>query len=52
MARNKPAAYKKRLGKCVKQNQPLPVWIRMKTKMKVRENPARKHWRSSKLKRG
>lgn len=50
MARNKPAAKKRRLGKATKRAQPVPAWVVMKTRGKVRTNPKRRHWRRTKLK--
>jgi large subunit ribosomal protein L39e len=52
MARNKNLGKKLRLLKRGKQNRPVPMWVVMKTKRKVRRNPKRYHWRRSRLKRG
>ncbi len=51
MARNKPLARKLRLAKAFKQNRALPAWVIIKTMRRVRFNPVRRHWRSSKLKK-
>ena len=40
---------KKRLGKAMKQNRPLPNWFRMKTDNNIRYNMKRRHWRRTKL---
>lgn len=50
MARNKPGPKKKRLAKHLKQNQPPPAWVMIKTRGKVRTNPKRRSWRRKKLK--
>jgi large subunit ribosomal protein L39e len=31
-------------------SQKVPTWVTLKTKMKVRTNPRRRHWRRNKLK--
>ena len=36
-------------GKKIKQNRPLPNWIRYRTDNKIRYNAARRHWRRTKL---
>ncbi|MEA1992845.1 MAG: 50S ribosomal protein L39e [Euryarchaeota archaeon] len=51
MARNKSLAKKLRLGKALKQNRRVPVWVWAKTRMNVRNHPKRRHWRRNKLKR-
>ena len=38
-----------RMGKKIKQNRPLPHWIRQRTDNKIRYNAARRHWRRTKL---
>jgi len=50
MARNKTAAKKKRLGKYLKQNQPPPGWVIIRTRGRVRTNPKVRNWRRKKLK--
>ncbi|MBS7657837.1 MAG: 50S ribosomal protein L39e [Candidatus Bathyarchaeia archaeon] len=50
MARNKPAAKKRRLIKASRQAKPVPTWIIAKTLGHVRSSPKRRHWRRSKLK--
>ena len=41
---------KTRLAKQIKQNRPLPNWIRYRTDNKIRYNAARRNWRRTKLK--
>jgi len=50
VARNKPAAKKRRLAKALRQNQPPPGWVMVKTVGKVRTNPKRRNWRIRKIK--
>lgn len=50
MARNKPAAKKRRLAKAGKESRPVPTWVIAKTLGHVRTTPARRHWRRTKLK--
>ncbi|UCH01716.1 MAG: 50S ribosomal protein L39e [Candidatus Bathyarchaeota archaeon] len=50
MARNKPAAKKRRLAKANKQSQSVPAWVIAKTRGRVRANPKRRNWRRKKLK--
>jgi len=50
MARNKPAAKKRRLIKANKQSKPVPMWVVGKTMGRVRSNPKRRNWRRGKLK--
>ncbi|XP_044273672.1 60S ribosomal protein L39-like [Varanus komodoensis] len=40
---------KKFLAKKQKQNQPILQWTCMKTGNKIRYNPKRRHWRTTKL---
>ncbi|XP_048455292.1 60S ribosomal protein L39 isoform X1 [Rhincodon typus] len=40
---------KRFLAKKMKQNRPIPQWIRMKTGNKIRYNSKRRHWRRTKL---
>ncbi len=41
---------KLRYAKALKQNRPIPLWVLVKTKMRVRDNPKRRFWRRTKLK--
>ncbi|MDH5481874.1 MAG: 50S ribosomal protein L39e [Candidatus Bathyarchaeota archaeon] len=50
MARNKPAAKKRRLAKAGKQRQAVPTWVMGKTAGKFRAHPKRRHWRTRKIK--
>ena len=50
MARNKPAAKKRRLVKAEKQNSAVPAWVIAKTRGQVRTHPKRRHWRRGRLK--
>lgn len=50
MARNKPAARKRRLGRAGKTNSPVPIWVIAKTKGRVRTTPTRRNWRTRRLK--
>ena len=47
MAARKNTSRKKRLMRKTKQNQPVPAWIIIRTKRKVRTNPKRRAWRRS-----
>ncbi|GJZ24772.1 60S ribosomal protein L39-2 [Tanacetum coccineum] len=40
---------KKKLAKKMRQNRPIPNWIRMRTDNKIRYNAKRRHWRRTKL---
>ncbi|CAX63995.1 60S ribosomal protein L39 [Plasmodium reichenowi] len=40
---------KQRLGKCRRQNRPVPHWYRLKKDTKIRYNTKRRHWRRTKL---
>ncbi|KAF5725857.1 hypothetical protein HS088_TW23G00587 [Tripterygium wilfordii] len=40
---------KKKLAKKMRQNRPIPHWIRMRTDNTIRYNAKRRHWRSTKL---
>ena len=51
MARNITLSKKLRLSKAYRQNKPVPLWVIMKTKMRVRSHPKRRHWRRTRLKR-
>jgi len=50
VARNKPAAKKRRLAKAGKQKKAVPTWIIAKTVGQVRTNPKRRQWRRRKIK--
>ncbi len=50
MARNKPAAKKRRLARAQKMSRPVPTWVVAKTGGRVRSTPRRRHWRRTKLK--
>jgi large subunit ribosomal protein L39e len=51
MARVKPTAKKRRLGKAGRQSQSVPTWVMARTDGKVKSNPkARRSWRSTKIK--
>lgn len=50
MAHFKPLARKLRLARATKANSPVPVWVVIKTRRRIRFNPLRRHWRRSKLK--
>lgn len=50
MARNKPAAKKRRLAKAGKQKKAVPTWVIAKTVGKFRAHPKRRHWRTRKIK--
>ncbi|EDV23860.1 expressed hypothetical protein, partial [Trichoplax adhaerens] len=40
---------KRKLAKKMKQNRPVPQWIRLRTNNKIRYNTKRRHWRRTKL---
>jgi len=40
---------KQKLAKKMKQNRPIPQWIRMRTGNTIRYNAKRRHWRRTKL---
>ncbi|KAL0904787.1 hypothetical protein M5K25_026937 [Dendrobium thyrsiflorum] len=40
---------KKKLAKKMRQNRPIPHWIRMRTNNTIRYNAKRRHWRRTKL---
>jgi len=50
MARNKPAAKKRRLAKAGKQKKAVPAWAMAKTAGKFRTHPKRRQWRARKIK--
>lgn len=49
MPANKTMKVKKTLAKKLKQNRPIPQWIRMRTGNKIRYNSKRRHWRRTKI---
>ncbi|XP_049291025.1 60S ribosomal protein L39 [Anopheles funestus] len=50
MASHKTFRIKQKLAKKLKQNRPIPQWIRMRTGNTIRYNAKRRHWRRTKLK--
>lgn len=50
MARVKHVARKLRLAAEMKSNRAIPVWVTVKTRMRVRRGFKLRHWRRSKLK--
>ncbi|MBC7090426.1 MAG: 50S ribosomal protein L39e [Nitrososphaeria archaeon] len=46
----KSKGLKRRLLVEYSKAQGVPTWVVLKTKMKVRSNPQRRHWRRNKLK--
>jgi len=51
MATNRHPARKNRLGKALRQDRPIPIWVIPKTNREVRTHPGRRFWRRSRLKR-
>ncbi|MCJ7699714.1 50S ribosomal protein L39e [Candidatus Bathyarchaeota archaeon] len=49
MARNKPTAKKRRLGKAGKEARAVPTWVVARTGGKFRAHPKRRQWRSRKI---
>ncbi|KAJ3099076.1 60S ribosomal protein L39, partial [Phlyctochytrium planicorne] len=47
---NKSFKVKRILGKKIKQNRPIPHWIRLRTDNTIRYNAKRRNWRRTKLK--
>jgi large subunit ribosomal protein L39e len=47
MGAHKSAPRKIRLMKKLKQSSPVPTWIVVRTKRKVRSNPKRRQWRKT-----
>ena len=47
MAARKRSGRKIRLLKKIKETSPVPAWIILKTKRKVRSNPKRRYWRQT-----
>ena len=50
MSRAKSSARKRHLGKELKKNRRIPVFVIAKTNRRVSMNTRRRHWRSNKLK--
>lgn len=50
MARHKPLGRKLRLASALNSNAPIPLWVVVKTRRKVRVNYKRRNWRRQKLK--
>ncbi|MCC6015875.1 MAG: 50S ribosomal protein L39e [Desulfurococcaceae archaeon] len=50
MAHHKPLAKKLRLINREKSNQPIPMWVTIKTRLRVRRPYRLRNWRRSKLK--
>ncbi|KAK7098625.1 hypothetical protein V1264_002879 [Littorina saxatilis] len=50
MGAHKSFRTKMKLAKKIKQNRPIPQWVRMKTGNTIRYNAKRRHWRRTKLK--
>lgn len=50
VARAKHIAKKLRLAVALKSNKPVPVWVTIKTRLRVRRPFRLRHWRRSKLK--
>ncbi|MHA2253714.1 MAG: 50S ribosomal protein L39e [Candidatus Kariarchaeaceae archaeon] len=51
MARNKEYPRKKRYAKALITNYPVPTWITLKTKRRVRQHPGQRNWRTHTIKR-
>jgi len=49
MARHKPTAKKRRLGRAATQKKAVPTWVIGRTDGKFREHPGRRNWRTSKI---
>lgn len=49
MPAHKSLAVKKTLGKKMKQNRPIPQWVRKQTGNTIRYNAKRRHWRRTKI---
>ncbi len=50
MTRAKHVARKLRLAAALKSNKPIPIWVAIKTRLRVRRPFRLRHWRRSKLK--
>jgi large subunit ribosomal protein L39e len=49
MSRNKSAARKRKLGKAIRQNRRMPLFVVAKTKRRVTQNRMRRDWRHEKM---
>ncbi|XP_028223285.1 60S ribosomal protein L39-like [Glycine soja] len=49
MPSHKTFRIKKKLAKKMRQNRPIPYWIRMRTDNTIRFNAKPRHWRRTKL---
>jgi len=49
MARNKPAAKKRRLAKAGKQKRAVPTWVISRSDGVFRTHPKKRQWRTRKL---
>ncbi|KAG6585491.1 60S ribosomal protein L39, partial [Cucurbita argyrosperma subsp. argyrosperma] len=49
MPSHKTFRIKKKLAKKMRQNRPIPHWIRLRTDNTIRYNAKRRHWRRTKL---
>ncbi|XP_065879443.1 large ribosomal subunit protein eL39z/eL39x-like [Euphorbia lathyris] len=49
MSSHKSFMIKKKLAKKMRQNRPIPHWIRMRTDNTIRYNAKRRHWHRTKL---
>jgi len=45
----KSSQKKARLSKAARSSKPVPIFVRLKTAKRVSSTPARRHWRSQKL---
>ncbi|MGB9577031.1 MAG: 50S ribosomal protein L39e [Candidatus Micrarchaeia archaeon] len=50
MGRNKSSALKAVLGKALRRNRRVPIFVIAKTKRRISRNPLARNWRRSKLK--
>ncbi|KAG6481052.1 hypothetical protein ZIOFF_057649 [Zingiber officinale] len=49
MPSHKTFKIKQKLAKKMRQNRPIPHWIRLRTDNTIRYNAKRRHWRRTKL---
>ncbi|ESO95341.1 hypothetical protein LOTGIDRAFT_116919, partial [Lottia gigantea] len=49
-AAHKSLKTKLKLARKMKQNRPVPQWVRLRTGNTIRYNAKRRHWRRTKLK--
>jgi large subunit ribosomal protein L39e len=45
----KTAQHKQKYAKAMKNNRPIPYWIRLRTGNTIRYNAKRRHWKRTKL---